>query len=122
MRSIILFVVAFTFSLAVPALATHLGEESALVSPASVGKMAAMHNDAGIKAYEAKDYAGAEGHFREAVKLDPKFAEAHYNLGLALHGQKNHKDAAVEFKLAKKLAPDNKALVNSKILEHHVNM
>ncbi len=121
MRSIILFVVAFTLSLAVPAFA-HEMDDSAMASPASVDKMAGMHNDVGIKAYQTKDYAGAEGHFREAVKIDPKFAEAHYNLGLALHGQKNHKDAVVEFKLAKKLAPKNKALVNSRILEHHVNM
>ncbi len=122
MRSIILFVVAFTFSLTVPAFATHLGEESALPSPASVGKMAAMHNNAGIKAYETRDLAEAEGHFRMAVKTDPNFAEAHYNLGLVLHGMKNHKDAAVEFRLAKKLAPNNKALADSKILEHHLNM
>ncbi len=122
MRSIILFVVAFTFSMVVPAFSTHLGEETAMAALASANKMAAMHNEAGVKAYETRDYAGAEGHFREAVKIDPNFAEGHYNLGLALHGQKNHKDAAVEFKLAKKLAPNNKFLVNSKILEHHVNM
>jgi len=122
MRLIILFVVAFTFSLAVPAFATHLGEESALTAPPSANKMAALHNDAGIKAYETKDYAEAEGHFRMAIKTDPNFAEWHYNLGLALHGMKNHKGAAVEFRLAKKLAPNNKALIDSKILEHHLNM
>ncbi|MBI3581214.1 MAG: tetratricopeptide repeat protein [Nitrospinae bacterium] len=122
MRKVISFAFALAFSLTVVAFASHLGEESTLAAPASAKKMAAMHNDAGIKAYETKDYAESEAHFRMAVKIDPNFAEAHYNLGLALHGQKNHNAAAVEFKLAKKLAPNNKALVDSKILEHHLNM
>ncbi|MCX6874932.1 MAG: tetratricopeptide repeat protein [Verrucomicrobia bacterium] len=37
---------------------------------------------------------GTEAKLREAIRLDPRFSEAHYNLGLLLSGQE-HDAAAV---------------------------
>ena len=42
--------------------------------------------------YERKDVAGAEGAYRDAIAVDPKFADAHNNLGTLL--QCERKDVA----------------------------
>jgi serine/threonine-protein kinase len=48
----------------------------------------------------------AEDAFREAVRLQPDFPEAHYNLGLALKGQGKLPEAIAEFQEALRLRPD----------------
>jgi Flp pilus assembly protein TadD len=40
--------------------------------------------NAGKKKFNEGDLAGAVERFEEAVKLDPNFAAAHYELGMAL--------------------------------------
>lgn len=119
MRAIIAFFFAFTLAYVIPAYAV---TDQPLASPYSADKMAAMHNEAGVKAYLGDDYAGAETHFREAIKLAPKFAEAHFNLALSLHGQDKHKESAVEFKIAANLAPHNKAIADSALTKKHLKM
>lgn len=47
----------------------------------------------------------AEGAFREALSSDPAYAAAHNNLGLVLLESRRVYEAAIEFSLAKKLAP-----------------
>jgi len=79
-----------------------------------------MHNDEGIKSLKGGDAKAAEGHFMEAVKIDPKFAEAHFNLGVALDGEGKHKEATTEFKMAVKLAPTNKAITDAEITKKHL--
>ncbi|HNN95241.1 MAG TPA: hypothetical protein PKI03_23350 [Pseudomonadota bacterium] len=53
-------------------------------------KVAAQENRRGMKAYRAKDYAGAAAAFRAAIAADASHVLAHYNLAcvLALTGDK----------------------------------
>jgi len=88
----------------------------------AAGSAAKMHNDEGIKHYKAGHMDVAEKHFREAVKADPKSAEAHYNLALTMDAQDMHKDASAEFKKALDLGSKNPAIANSGILKKHLGM
>jgi len=90
----------------------------ALASPA--GAKDEGHNAEGIKHYNKGDWGKAEEHFREAVKTDPKLAEAHYNLALALDKLKRHGPATKFFASALKLAPNNSDIAGSKILKAHL--
>ena len=38
----------------------------------------------GIELKNKGDLVGAEGHYREAIRLDARYAEAHYNYGILL--------------------------------------
>ncbi len=80
------------------------------------------HNAEGIKHYNKGHWDKAEQHFREAVKADNDLAEAHYNLALALDKLGQHREAADHFGQALKLAPDNPAIADSKILKDHLGM
>ena len=51
------------------------------------------------------DLAGAEKMFRESIEYNPKFQDAHYQLGLVLKAQKKDGDAISEFQQAVKLQP-----------------
>lgn len=94
--------------------------QSTLPSPKDANKAAAMHNDEGISHYVQGHWDVAEKHFREAIQADPKFAIANYNLALALHNAKNHKEATKHFQKAYDLAPKNKKIRNSKVLLGHI--
>ncbi len=115
MRILLMFALVLTFIFTVTAFA-----EPPLMSPAGVDKGAAMHNDAGIQALNGGDASAAEMHFREALKIAPHFARAHYNLGLALHAQNKHVPATEEFKKARDLDPKDKQIVDSEILKTHI--
>ncbi|MEM8597222.1 MAG: tetratricopeptide repeat protein [Pseudomonadota bacterium] len=56
---------------------------------------AAVHYNAGVAALDLGRAVQAEGHFAEAVVLQPRMAEAHVSLGLALEAQAKH-EAAIE--------------------------
>ena len=51
-------------------------------------------------------HKGAENGFREVLELAPRFAEAHYNLGIALAHQSQWNDALLEFNSALKINPN----------------
>ncbi len=42
--------------------------------------------------------------FRTAIRLKPDFAEAHYNLGIALRAEGKREEAVAEFRKARKNA------------------
>ena len=44
--------------------------------------------------------------YREAIRLKPDYAQAHYNLGTALFAQEKFDEADAEFAEAKRLKPD----------------
>jgi len=52
------------------------------------------------------DFAAAEAEFREATRLKPDDANAHYNLGRALSDQEKLAEAIVEYREAIRLKPD----------------
>lgn len=97
-------------------------EYPALELAAGANSNAKMHNDEGIKEYKGGYPEKAEMHFSEAVKADPKSAEAHYNLALSLDSVGKHRDASSEFKKALDLGSKNPAIANSKILKKHLGM
>jgi tetratricopeptide (TPR) repeat protein len=59
----------------------------------------------GVIAWNASKIADAKKAFQEAVKLDPKMADAHYWLGMANLNEGNMPDAAKAFEEYLKLAP-----------------
>ncbi|MBI3581413.1 MAG: tetratricopeptide repeat protein [Nitrospinae bacterium] len=87
-------------------------EDWPLNAPVGAPEIAASENAIGAEAYGEADYAEAEKHFREAIKIAPDLAELHFNLGLALQKGGNEAEAASEFQRAKSLGPD-KAVVSA---------
>ena len=57
----------------------------------------------GNKQFRAGNYAEAEVSYRKAVEKNPRNAQAHYNLGNALLGQRKDSAAVVQFENAAKL-------------------
>jgi Tfp pilus assembly protein PilF len=48
---------------------------------------------------------GAQKEFANALRLKPSYAEAHYNLALALHQQGNETDSRAELEKAYDISP-----------------
>jgi tetratricopeptide (TPR) repeat protein len=68
----------------------------------------------GLVKAETGDAAGAEAAYRDAIKLDPKFVEAHQNLGaLFLVDPPRPDEAIVVLNDALKIAPDNVRLMQN---------
>ncbi len=97
-----------------------IGAETAVMAPASSAGRA--DSDEGVGHYRQGHWDVAEGHFRKAIKVDAKLAEAHFNLGLALDKMGKHDEATASFKKALELAPNKVAIKDSPILKKHVGM
>jgi Flp pilus assembly protein TadD len=65
-----------------------------------------------VLAYDAGKYDEALGHLREAVKLDPRNAEAHYYTGLVLLAQKKPGEAIRALETARQIAPADLAVLH----------
>ncbi len=65
----------------------------------------------GLALGQQGDRAGAETEYREAVRLDPKFAVAHANLGLLLCLKGNFAEGFGEIRLAYQLDPNNAQVI-----------
>ena len=74
----------------------------------------------GIIELEDGAEAAARDRFETALVLDPKLAEAHYNLAIVLDKQKKHAEAETHLKEAASLAPTNPAIVKSEFYLKHV--
>ena len=48
----------------------------------------------------------AISHYKMAIKLNPDYAKAHYNLGIALVAEGKNEEAISHYKMAIKLSPD----------------
>jgi Tfp pilus assembly protein PilF len=57
-----------------------------------------------------------------AAEADPKSAEAHYNLALALDKSGDHKGATEHFQKAYDMGKENAEIANSGILKAHLKM
>jgi tetratricopeptide (TPR) repeat protein len=61
----------------------------------------------GLELVEAGSYLDAVGRFREALSIDPDFADAMYNLGVTLHAMKSYEKAREQLERAAELRPAN---------------
>jgi len=64
-----------------------------------------------ILEYDAKKYNEALGFLKEALRVDPKNAEAHYYTGLVLRAQQKPGEAAAAFEKARAAAPTDLAVL-----------
>jgi tetratricopeptide (TPR) repeat protein len=64
---------------------------------------AAYYNTRGREFYERKEYIKVVSEYREAIRLDPNYAEAYYNMGLVLRAQNDLSAAQHFFDKAKQL-------------------
>ena len=70
------------------------------------GDTAKLHVDVGVNHLDKKRYLEAYKAFRQALELDPNYAEAYYYLGKVYKAQGFTKEAIVEFQLALRIKPD----------------
>jgi len=68
---------------------------------------AALASDLGNLLAVAGDDAGAEEQLRRAIRIDPKFASAHFNLARLLETEGRTRAALAEYKTTLRLAPGN---------------
>ena len=87
-----------------------------LAVPAGANDTAAKHNQEGIQQFNQGRWDTARQHFEQAVADDPKLAQAHYNLGLALHKLGNKDESRAHFMDAANLAPGDPVIWNSPAL------
>jgi tetratricopeptide (TPR) repeat protein len=88
-----------------PAAAASLAEAERLNRKKADAQAAAFAVSAGRGKMGKGDVAGAITSFREAVRLAPENAEAHFQLGLALRKQGARGEARRHFEEARRLAP-----------------
>jgi tetratricopeptide (TPR) repeat protein len=68
---------------------------------------AEQHNDLGNSLKRAGNVAEAVEHYREALRLKPRWAEAHINLGLGLRALGDMPAALAQFRLAVRVRADH---------------
>ena len=96
--------------------------KGAMPLKAAAGSKGEKHINEGIEHFEKGHWDVAEKHFTEAAKDDPKSAEAHYDVALALDKKGDHAGATKHFKTAYDLGKDNPEIQNSEILKKHLKM
>lgn len=95
----------------------------AIASPADLSnKDAAAKNNEGVDHLVQGHYDVAAPLFKEAIGMKPDFAEAHFNLGLALDGKGDHAGATEEFKKAKEFGGSNPKIAENAVLKKHLGM
>lgn len=84
--------------------------------PPGMTTSAARYNQEGIQHFNQRRWDLAKQHFEQAVKVDPRLAQAHYNLGLVLREQGNQVESRSHFLEAADLAPGDPIIWNSPVL------
>ncbi|HEY9405380.1 MAG TPA: tetratricopeptide repeat protein [Pyrinomonadaceae bacterium] len=74
---------------------------------AEAAKAAEQQYKVGTNFLNDQKYAEAEAALREAIRLNPNYAYAHFNLGNALDKQQKYAEAEVEFREAIQLNPND---------------
>ncbi len=98
-------------------------ENAPLMSPDNVAnKDASAKNNEGVDHLSQGHFDVSAGYFKEAIAMQPDFAEAHYNLGVALDGAGDHGGATEAFKKAKEFGAGNPKIADSAILKKHLGM
>ncbi len=88
--------------------------------PAPPGSKAETAITEGMAHYDQGHWDVAKKHFQQAVQMDQRSAEAHYDLALALDKSGDHQGAIEHFKAAKELGKDNPQIQKSGILQAHL--
>ncbi|HOY67656.1 MAG TPA: tetratricopeptide repeat protein [Candidatus Ozemobacteraceae bacterium] len=86
-----------------------LGAALALIlsaSPIAFANSAKLHVDVGLNHFYKKRYLEAFKEFQTAAEIDPKYAEARYNMGRVYKIQGFLKEAALEFQAAVAIDPN----------------
>jgi tetratricopeptide (TPR) repeat protein len=63
-------------------------------------KVAVIYNDKGVDLYEKKQLSSAIEKYQRAISLEPKYAQAHFNMGNAYEDVLNYDKAIVEYESA----------------------
>lgn len=71
------------------------------------GRAFVLHNKIGIAYHHLQDFNAARRNYAQALKLNPKYAEAQNNIGALYYAQKNYRRAISEYQKALKLSPDS---------------
>ncbi len=95
----------------------------AIASPANVtNKDAADKNNEGVDHLVQGHFDVAAPLFQEALGMKPDFAEAHFNLAIALDGKGDHAGATESFKKAKEFGGNNPKIAENDNLKKHLGM
>jgi len=98
-------------------------EIASIMSPADMSnKEAAAKNNEGVDHLVQGHYEASAPFFENAIKLKDNFAEAHFNLAVALDGLGKHAEATEEFKKAKELGGNNPKITDNELLKKHLGM
>ncbi|MFQ5598564.1 MAG: tetratricopeptide repeat protein [Nitrospiria bacterium] len=89
---------------------------------ASGSDSAAKKNNEGVDHLVQGHWDVAIKHLKEAIAAKPNFAEAHFNMGVALDGKGKHAEATESFKKANDFGKDNPKITGSAILKKHLSM
>jgi len=93
----------------------------AMPSPAGVADTeAGGKNNVGVSHLEMRHYGISEDYFRDAIALRPDFAEAWFNLGVALDGAGKREEATEAFRKAKQFGANNPAIAGSDLLKQRL--
>jgi len=96
--------------------------EMAIEAPGGyANRSAAARNQDGIDHLLREHWRKAEADFGRALESDPKFAAAHFNLGLSLDQQGRKEEAGREFHAALDLEPENRKITDNKILKSYLS-
>ncbi|MBI3609205.1 MAG: tetratricopeptide repeat protein [Nitrospirae bacterium] len=94
-----------------------------LMSPAGMtNTSAADKNNEGVDHLVQGHYGISETFFRDAIAAKHNFAEAHFNLGVALDGMGKHEDAKAAFQQAREFGASNPKIADQEILKKHLGM
>lgn len=94
-----------------------------IMSPADMtNKEAAAKNNEGVDHLAQGHYEASVPFFQDALKFKDNFAEAHFNLAVALDGLGKHAEATEEFKKAKELGQNNPKISDNELLKKHLGM
>jgi Flp pilus assembly protein TadD len=96
---------------------------SSLMSPSGMTNQdAAAKNNEGVDHLVQGHYDVSEKFFRDAIAAKNNFAEAYFNLGVALDGMGKHEDAKAAFQKAQEFGANNPKITGSEIVKKHLAM
>ena len=93
-----------------------------LSAPSGTNPSALIYLNAGNQRFTEGRWGAAKLQFEQAVKAQPKLAEAHYNLALALERLGDAEQAKHHYIEAANLAPGHKVIWNSPPLRRYGNV